>query len=192
MKCEHVEELLWELCDGSLGGGDRCDLEDHISRCERCRRKKDEVARTLAALKDFGAIEPSQDFAAKVWDKIDAWEASRQVIWLASVAAFIRRNRRAIVTCCLVFTVSLVSGIFALRSLTSQQIEFAESPGVTKDYAIRDINAFPVASISEGDGPDTVYARFVTREVPLPSEHQFQDYVFEPVVAPVTDIEPAF
>jgi hypothetical protein len=192
MKCEHVEELLWELCDESLGGDARCDLEDHISRCERCRKKKEEIARTLVALKDFGAIEPSEDFAAGLRDKIDAWEASRQVIWLASVAAFIRRNRRAIVTCCLVFTVSLVSGIFALRNLSREQIEFVESPGVTRDYAIRDIDAVPVVSVSEGQRPDTVYMRFVTREVPLPSEQQFQDYVFEPVVAPVTDVEPAF
>jgi hypothetical protein len=192
MKCNQVEELLWALCEGVLDKDRVYDIEGHLSSCQRCRTARQQISRTMEAVRCFGSIEPRGDFRIRLWERIDAWEASRQVLWLGLIASFVRRNRRVIATCCLVFTISLFGGIFALRNLTRESAQIAESPGFTEDYAIRDIEPTPFVSVSSEGRADTFYTRFVTREFAVPPGPHTENYVFEPVVAPVSGDVPAF
>ena len=192
MDCKRVEEMVWALCEGSLDSEATAAIESHLLVCPRCRKAKQDTAAVMEALQGLSSIEAGDEFRSRLWERIDAVEASRRVIWLGLVASFLRRNRRLIATCCVVFGVSLAAGIFILRNMTDEPATLAETPPVTRDFAIREIEPSSVVSVSDGEKIDTVYTRFVTREFAIPQGPQPENYVFEPVVAPVSAGEEPF
>jgi anti-sigma factor RsiW len=187
MDCKRVDELLGTFCEGMLESGLRVEVEVHLSECARCREARQAMARTIEALHAFERIEPSEDFATRLWQKIDQWEAARGAVWLSALAAFIVRHRRVVATCAMVFVVSLVSGLFVLRQMTTgPAVEMAEEQGMAgrpeaaENFIIRDIPQ-PVAETA-----DTVYMHFVTGDQPMQPGPEVEDYVFKPAVKPVT------
>ena len=187
MECKQVRELLMALCDGSLDDESACRLEEHISSCRRCMREKTRIARTLDALHGFERIEPGRDFSARLWQRIDEWETARRALWVTAVAAFIRRNRRALVACSVVFVMSLLSGVLVLRDMTGgPPVEVAGEQGPSDGFVIREIPQ-PVAAAD-----DTVFMHYVTGDRPLRQDPQADNYVFRPVVRPVSDAGPPF
>jgi hypothetical protein len=49
----HPEELLASYADGSIGPADRSAVDEHLARCERCRREIELAGRGLAALRSL-------------------------------------------------------------------------------------------------------------------------------------------
>lgn len=187
MDCKQLDELLGTFCEGMLEGGLKAEVEVHLAECAQCREARQATVRTMEALHAFERIEPSEDFATRLWHKIDQWEAARGALWLSAFAAFIGRHRRVLATCATVFVVSLVSGLFIFRQMTTgPAVEMAEERGSAGDleaaenFVIRDV-AQPVAETA-----DTVYMHFVTGDQPVQSGPEVDDYVFKPVVKPVT------
>jgi hypothetical protein len=175
------------LCDGTLDTETVGRVERHISSCSACAREKTRVARTLDALRSFERIEPREDFSARLWQKIDEWDTARRALWLTAVAAFVRRNRRAVVACCTVFVISLLSGVFILRDIGGGPgLEIATEEQPTDGFVIREVPQ-PVAATD-----DTVYMHYVTGDRPVRQDPRAEDYVFRPVVRPVSDAGPPF
>ena len=187
MECKQVEDLLTALCEGSLDAERVSEVEDHLASCSRCMKERARIARTLDALHMFERIEPSRDFSAKLMQRIDEWETARRALWLTAVAAFVRRNRRAVVACCTVFVISLLSGVLVLRDMTGGPgMEVARDERPAEGFVIRDIPQ-PVAA-----GDDSVFMHFVTGDRPVRQDPQTENYVFRPVVTPVSDAGPPF
>jgi hypothetical protein len=64
---------------------------------------------------------------------------------------------------------------------------------VRQDFVLREIPySAPVLSVSDKDTPDTVYVRFPTRDLTPPRGVVGNNYVYEPVVTPVSESEPIF
>jgi anti-sigma factor RsiW len=187
MNCREVEELIGAFCEGSLVGDRLKQVESHLAACVSCRKAQQTLAKTLDALRGLDEIEPSEDFSARLWQRIDQWEATRRAFWVTAVAAFVRRNRRAVAACATVFVVSLLSGIMFLQHMVGgPAVQFAEEAGPAENFVIREIPQ-PVAS-----APDTFHMHFVTGDRPGQPTYQSDDYVLKPVVKPVSTVGPAF
>jgi hypothetical protein len=187
MDCKRVEDLLGSICEGTLEGDLAGEVRRHIEACAHCASEKLAVVRTMEALRAFDRIEPSDDFSSRLWFRIDQLETSRSALWLTAIAAFVRRNRRVLVTCCTVFVVSLLGGVFMLRNMVGGPgVEMAERAGPVESFVIREIPQ-PVAATQ-----DTFFMHFVTGDRPAQPSGQAEDYVFRPVVKPVSDVGPAF
>jgi hypothetical protein len=135
----------------------------------------------MGALGNFESIEPSADFRARVWEKIEEFEARKRVFWLAAFAGLLRRNRRLVVTGCVVFAVSLLAGVYSLQHMGGRPgVEVAGEPEpVPEGFVMREIpQQLEMAS-------DTVYTHFVTGDRPVHLTSQPQTYVYNPVVRPV-------
>jgi predicted anti-sigma-YlaC factor YlaD len=187
MDCKHVEDLLMALCDGSLDADSVRQVEVHLASCSDCTRERMRVARTLDALREFERIEPREDFSARLWQKIDQWDTARRALWLTAVATFVRKNRRAVAVCCTVFVISLLSGVFILRDMTGGPgMEVATDERPAEGFVIREIPQ-SVAAVD-----DTVFMHYVTGDRPVRQDPRAEDYVFKPVVRPVSDAGPPF
>jgi anti-sigma factor RsiW len=121
MNCKSVEDLLWGLCEGSLGEGSARSVEEHLAVCRRCSHARDRVQSSLAAMRGVGEIEPSADFQARLWQRIDAWETRRRPFWVAVWAGFIARNRRLVVTSGVAFAVALLGGLYAMKTMIGRR-----------------------------------------------------------------------
>jgi anti-sigma factor RsiW len=214
MRCSELRALLWALCEGTAERASRVEAEGHLAGCEACRREKAAVERTLAALGSLSEIEPSPDFQAAVWRRIDAWEASRGGLLVGVVAAFVRRNRRLLATSLAAFAVALVGGLYALQSLVGPQTQVARTGRATgyegvaldavrpvagaqgdaePDYVLREIPyPVPLAGLPAEGSAGTIYTRYPTRDLTPPGGLPMPTYVYQPVVTPVSGSEPVF
>ena len=213
MNCRQVRELLWALCEGLVDQGGRAALEDHLRACPACRAERAGVERTFAAMRGLPQIEPAADFQARLWKRIDAWETGRVPFWRAAFG-FAQRNRRVLATSLAAFTVALVGGLYVISGVLGPSERLAErlpatgyegvgmkaarsvaagEPEVKPDYVLREIPySAPLATLSRGGTPDTVYTRYPTRDLTPPGGLPMPTYVYEPVVTPVTGTEPVF
>ncbi|MFH1314676.1 MAG: zf-HC2 domain-containing protein [Candidatus Eisenbacteria bacterium] len=187
MECKQVENLLMALCDRTLDAEDVRSVENHLASCSGCARERETTARTLDALHRFALIEPREDFSARLWQKIDEWDTARRALWLTAVAAFVRKNRRAVAVCCTVFVISLLSGVAVLRDMTGRPgLEIATDERPAEGFVIREIPQ----SVAAAD--DTVFMHFVTGDRPVRQDPRAEDYIFKPMVRPVSDAGPPF
>jgi len=213
MNCKSVEDLLWSLCEGSLGEDSARSVEEHLAICRGCNRARDRVQSTLAAMRGVGEIEPSADFQARLWQRIDAWETRRRVFWVTVWAGFIARNRRLLATSGVAFAVALLGGLYAMKSMVGPDhrvakesassyegvgLTEARSPSVAQndvrqDFVLREIPySDPVLTVTDKDGQDTVYVHFPTRDLTPPRGVVGNNFVYQPVVTPVSEGEPIF
>ena len=98
MKCSKVIEILGSYCRGELADGEADALREHLASCPQCTREHQLMARVMGALGEVEHVEPRADFALRLSEKIDAWEARKRVFWLGALAGFIRSNRRVLAT----------------------------------------------------------------------------------------------
>jgi anti-sigma factor RsiW len=213
MNCKQVREFLWALCEGPVDQGRRTALEDHLKTCPACRRERAAIERTFTAMRGLPQIEPAADFQARLWGKIDAWEAGRFPFWRVALG-FAQRNRRVLATSLVAFAVALVGGLYMINGVLGPSGQLAERQPATDyegvglnaarsvaasesevkpDYVLREIPySAPLATLSRGDAPDTVYTRYPTRDLTPPGGSLMPTYVYEPVMSPVTVTEPVF
>lgn len=185
MDCKQVRELIGALCAGDLDQGTANQVENHVAGCPGCEREKHQMARVVDA---FGALESvgaRADFSARLWERIDAWEAGRRVFWLAALAGFMRRHRRVVVTASVVFAVSLFTSIFVLHQMAGGPDVRMAGPGLSAESVSE---GFVIREIPEADdvAPDSVYMHFVTGDRPVYRNRPQETYVYRPVVRPVS------
>lgn len=60
MKCDEVLEHLSAWCDGQLNGDDRASVEQHMARCDDCRRMGDELSELGESLHESLQTAPEQ------------------------------------------------------------------------------------------------------------------------------------
>jgi predicted anti-sigma-YlaC factor YlaD len=188
MKCEHVKNRLGAYCAGEIEGDEAADIKFHVSRCAACREEYRKMAMVLSALGDFETVEPRADFQAGVWKRIDEYEARKGAFWLAALAGLLVRNRRLVVTGCVAFAISLLAGIYGLHQMGGgPPVEVA-----TREAAVSD--GFVMREIPETleGASDTVYTHFVIGDRPVHLTSQPNNYVYRPVVRPVSDARPTF
>jgi anti-sigma factor RsiW len=182
MKCEQVHDLLGAYCAEELDDHEMMEIRQHLAACKVCEREHREMALVMNALGSFEAIEPSADFRDRVWERIEESETRKRVFWLAAFAGLLARNRRLVVTGCIVFAVSLLTGVYSLQHMGGGPgVEMAEEGDfVSEGFVMREIpQQMEIPS-------DTVYTHFVTGDRPVHLTSQPQTYVYNPVVRPAS------
>jgi len=176
MNCDELKEIIWAATEGALDRDAVSGVEDHLKSCASCRREVAAARRTLQAIKNLGtvgAIEPRDDFQERLRQQVDAWEARRQMPWLAIVGGFLSRNRRLVATSGVAFVVALFGGLYLLQSTvgpSSVPVEriasapAATSEGVEKGTGYEGI--VPVTGLARTGSQPAAGQNFVMREIP--------------------------
>ena len=190
MKCSKVIEILGSYCRGELAGAEADAVSGHLASCPQCTKEHQLTARVMGALGEVERIEPRVDFALRLSEKIDAWEAGKRMFWLSALAGFIRSNRRVLATAAAVFVFSLVGSVYVIQRMgpgrDTMMEERMASPGevldgiATEDFAMTEVTQ-PVNTAS-----DSVYMHYVTGDRPAYPGEEFEDYVYRPVVRTVS------
>jgi len=92
LDCEQARRLIHLRLDGELAGDDAARLDDHLTRCARCRRALDELMRIDAALREgLAAAEPPPQLAARVRARLSEAQSARPAwaAWLPAAAALL-------------------------------------------------------------------------------------------------------
>lgn len=71
MTCEIVREELVAYCDGELPEQDQGQIAAHIKTCAACAQEEAQLAQMTRLLVKMERIEPSPDFAANFWQRLE-------------------------------------------------------------------------------------------------------------------------
>jgi hypothetical protein len=177
MKCEQVHDLLGAYCTGELDNDRMTAVRQHLASCRTCEREHREMAVVMQALEGFETIEPAADFRARVWERIEEFEARKRAFWVAAFAGWVARNRRLVATGCVVFVISLFAGTYMLQNMGSApRTDLTEEGGVVSEsFVMREIPQ-EMESMS-----DTVYTHYVTGDLPVHLTSQPRTFVYRPV-----------
>lgn len=72
--CDLMAEDLLAYADGELTGDAGARVDEHVRACLRCRRELAEIAKVNAAVRSLPRLEPSDDFASRLWERLDEME----------------------------------------------------------------------------------------------------------------------
>ena len=72
MDCREFRDKHLEFVDDTLAGIELVGMQMHLTECESCSRQDAIVRRSLMLFRSLPAIEPSQDFAIKLEQKLKA------------------------------------------------------------------------------------------------------------------------
>jgi hypothetical protein len=134
MKCDEVRRILGESAEGAETPQPE-ELVSHLTSCDKCRSFQTELTEAWRMLDIWQDIEPSADFRARFWQRVEAaenacfWNRMRQ----AWAQAALMKLTVAVVTVGLLITVGTM--------LVVRQLELR--PGLPPQTAALDI---PVAS----------------------------------------------
>jgi len=145
------------------------------------------MARVMGALGEVEPIEPRADFALRLSEKIDAWEARKRLFWLGALAGFIRSNRRVLAAAAAVFVFSLVGSIFVIQQMGPGPAVMENrmaAPGEVLDGI--PVEDFAMTEVPQPAASDSVYMHYVTGDRPAYPGEELEDYVYRPVVRTVS------
>ena len=177
MKREQVHELLGAYCAEELDNDRMMEIRQHLASCDTCEREHREMAMVMRALGNYEAIEPAADFRARVWERIEEFETRKRAFWLAAFAGLVARNRRLVVTGCVMFVISLFAATYVLQHMGGAPGTdlVREGSVVSESFVMREI---PQAMESTSD---TVFTHFVTGDRPVHLTSQPRTFVYRPV-----------
>ncbi|MGD8629059.1 MAG: zf-HC2 domain-containing protein [bacterium] len=190
MKCSKVIEILGSYCRGELADGEADVVRQHLTSCPQCAEEHRLTARVMGALGEVERIEPRADFALRLSEKIDAWEAGKRMFWLGALAGFIRSNRRVLATAAAVFVFSLIGSIFLIQQMgpgsDMRMEERMAAPGEVLDGI--PVQTFAMTEVPQpaATDSDSVYMHYVTGDRPAYPGEEFEDYAYRPVVRTVS------
>ena len=75
MRCKEVKKRLHAYLDNEIDGSQKARIQEHLGHCSNCAKETHLLSRTSHALKVWRDVEPSDDFGATFWRKVDAQEA---------------------------------------------------------------------------------------------------------------------
>jgi len=70
MNCEKCQELLSELLDGALPGGERAQLNAHLDGCGDCAAAREELTAIVSVARDASAVLAAPPNEAALWLRI--------------------------------------------------------------------------------------------------------------------------
>ncbi len=93
--CEAIGPELVAYLDGALADDERRPVASHVSTCLVCRREIERLTTVQRWVAELPAVEPSRDFAATFWERMEAEPAvaerpgrpSRPLRWVVPVLA---------------------------------------------------------------------------------------------------------
>ena len=85
MTCRNMQALISPWLDGEMEPAAEQSLADHLAQCARCRGRADAMRDMRGGFQRLPLIEPSHDFDARVWIRIEQLSTSRLRRWLAGV-----------------------------------------------------------------------------------------------------------
>lgn len=122
MKCTRVRKELSAYIDGELSPRARTSIEEHLTRCPECSRRKAELVFVVESVRRAGTIEPSASFCA---DTVRRARTTREVPYPTPVIG--RKWAFAVASC-------LVVGVCALGWLTISASRRGPGPADTLFY----------------------------------------------------------
>ena len=75
--CDAIAEELVAFLDGEVTEAERVRIEAHTATCLTCRREMDRIGKMNALLTALPRIEPSPEFEASMWQRLEAEIAPR-------------------------------------------------------------------------------------------------------------------
>ncbi len=76
-ECQTMAEELVAYLDGEQPEAERARIEAHVATCLTCRREMDRIGKVNAMLRALPRVVPSDDFDARMWERLAAETASR-------------------------------------------------------------------------------------------------------------------
>jgi len=77
MSCWRYQRLLWSYADGDLSAAERAAIEQHLTRCARCRHTLQSVQRTRQALQSLPRYRAPESLLERVHAEIASRRAER-------------------------------------------------------------------------------------------------------------------
>jgi len=144
MKCKTVKRKLHAYLDKELNETQEAKIQRHLCHCSDCSRQERLLTGTLNALKSWQDVEPSDNFSATFWKKVDMQEAS-QSLNSGFLARLIHIHFAAAIATLLIIGLLLgcIVGIYLLPQggETQAQQEYIDS------FALDSFKALPPDSI---------------------------------------------
>ncbi len=75
MDCREFQEKHFAFVDDTLPGIDFIGMQMHLNECEKCERKDSSVRRSLMLFRNLSPIEPSPEFSARLYQKLEQAKA---------------------------------------------------------------------------------------------------------------------
>lgn len=140
MECKQVSDHLSDYLEGMLDPKKRAEIENHLVKCEKCRRDAKALEITLDILHSLDKTEASPDFTSRVMEKIETVEIGKKVIALGAIIGLLRIHRRAILVGFASFAITFGISMGLLHRLTSDRhgLMVNQAPGV-EAYVIKEV-----------------------------------------------------
>lgn len=140
MECKRVFDQLSDYLEEMLDPKKRVEIENHLEKCERCRRDATALKATLDILHSLEQIEVSPNFDSRVMEKIESVEMAKKVITLGAVIGLLRIHRRAILAGLASFAITFGISMGLLHRLTLDHhgLMVNQAPGV-EAYVIKEV-----------------------------------------------------
>jgi len=133
MKCKIVRRKLVAYLDGELRGRQRMLIEEHLSRCDKCKKEVDSLVKTSNFLKNWKSIESSEGFEANFWRRVSSEEKERYPLSQPILRRLTRLALPAAIAACLTAGVilgNLVEKTMSSRAVSSWEEEYVVSIGL--------------------------------------------------------------
>jgi hypothetical protein len=79
MDCRDFQENHFAFVDDTLPGIELVGMQMHLNECEKCARQDANVRRSLMLFRNLPPIEPSPDFSARLYQKLEHAKAEDAV-----------------------------------------------------------------------------------------------------------------
>lgn len=126
MKCAYFENRFSDYIDGELDHEERDALRFHLSGCEHCRIKIEDMERTVQAVRGLASVHPGPQFDQVLRNLLEqerVREVYRQPVWtrlhgaMGGVMLFTRSRSVALaIAASLIVTIGLANALFVNRN----------------------------------------------------------------------------
>ena len=132
MNCKKIEILFIDYISGKLDGTHLTEFEEHLLKCEQCRKETEELKTIWESIGKLPEIQPSTDVKNRFYEQLKILKISEAEIHPAHSFRQILFNRRIINTCMriaavlLIFFAGAVSGYIYKKADNSTSTEITE------------------------------------------------------------------
>jgi hypothetical protein len=142
MNCRDVEKNVLALVESTLPREVREPLEDHMTRCRKCRALVDFVSDAISEAEEPDAISLSQNFWPRLNARIDSYEEGWEG-W------FSRRPRLRPVTVAACLLLGLWGGTFLGSTYSERVFPPRDEPAPVEESPVSVLEGIPRGSLAE-------------------------------------------
>ncbi|MDQ7779125.1 MAG: type II secretion system protein GspG [Planctomycetota bacterium] len=90
MECTtSTDDKLCAYLFESLENGEMAAIRKHLAECDRCRKRLDAIRKRMSFLDAWRAIEPPEEFSAKVFERVKRQRRTARALFFAAGALFL-------------------------------------------------------------------------------------------------------